>query len=57
VNEFHAASDRSDTEGHESRVQERLDRERLRRLGIRVLIVQLLALTALWLLQSRFGVS
>jgi hypothetical protein len=37
------------------RVQEALDRARLRRLGIRVLIVQVVALTALWLLQSRFG--
>jgi hypothetical protein len=41
--------------GGATRVQEALDRARLRRLGIRVLIVQVLALVGLWLLQTRFG--
>jgi hypothetical protein len=43
------------TDARASRVQEALDRARLRGLAIRVLIVQVLALAALWLLQSRFG--
>jgi hypothetical protein len=50
-------ADRAGAHEPASRVQARLDRERLRRLAIRVLIVQVVALAALWLLQSHFGAA
>jgi len=53
--ELRTSDPRSEPGGGATRVQETIDRTRLRRLGIRVLIVQVVALAALWLLQSRFG--
>ncbi len=56
MSDEHRTTDpRSEPVGGATRVQEALDRARLRRLAIRVLIVQVFALAALWLLQSRFG--
>ena len=37
------------------RVQEDLDRWKVRRLAVRVLMVQVIALIGLWVLQSWFG--